>query len=176
MLVTQCSFITFVANDNFQVNSTTTSTYEYKINDEDKNRQGNYGMKFAWPCKPRCKIVKDFQQLSSKYASGVRGIKLNMKNAQPVYVPYDGQVFYKGIINGVNIISIKHNAQIRSTFSCVKSSHSKNDLVHKGEVLGEVDYSNCDPQLLHFGVIKDKDTYLDPKKFLRSKIVLLPIL
>lgn len=147
----------------------TNIAYSNSINTND------FDMKFSWPCKPKCEIVKDFDSnLPSKYSAGNRGIDLKVQEGDFIYAPYDGKVFFVGKVNSKNIVSIKHENNIRTTYVGLKTNLSENDLVKKNETIGIVSFENMDPKFLHFGVILNKDTYLDPKIFLYEKIHLLP--
>ena len=151
------------------------STY-YSFLKIANSSETNFGMHFNWPCINHCKIVDDFDKNLPKYSAGNRGIDLSMKDGENVYCPYDGEIFYSGKIDGKNIISIKHINNIRTTYVGATSLYKKGDKVLKGEIIGSINFSNMKMKALHFGVILNKDTYLDTKIFLFQKIILLPII
>ncbi len=145
------------------------NTYPYII------KNTHYKMHFDWPCKPKCKILKDYDDNLPKYSAGNRGLDLEVAEGEKIYAPFDGVVFYRGKIDGKNILSIKHINDIRTTYVGLESSLKIGTTIAKGKVIGVTNYDNMKEKSLQFGVISGKDEYLNPKNFLYEKIVLLPI-
>ncbi len=114
------------------------------------------------------RLVRQFQQPSSDYSAGHRGVDYAVDYEQPVFAPADGFVIYSGMLVDRPLLSLNHANQLISEVEPVCSSLGKGERVQKGKAIGYV----CQPRLtyrghcaaevcLHFSVRKD-GRYISP--------------
>jgi murein DD-endopeptidase MepM/ murein hydrolase activator NlpD len=121
----------------------------------------------AWPL--RGPILRGFEQPSSPYASGHRGIDIGASIGTPVHAAAAGVVHFAGKVAGSLFVSIDHDVGLQTTYSWVSEVDvHKGDHVAKGDVValsGEGHPGSSEPTHLHFGVKKDGE-YVDPLLYL----------
>lgn len=120
--------------------------------------------RFAWPLAAPSSPVRPFDRPPSPYAAGHRGIDLAAAPGQQVLASADGLVVFAGSVAGRGVVSIDHDAGLRTTYEPLRWSVSAGERVHRGQVIGTVvaGHLGCPAQAcLHWGVRRGDD-YLDP--------------
>lgn len=122
---------------------------------------------FAWPL--RGPIVRGYEQPSSPYASGHRGIDIGAPVGTPVKAAASGVVHFAGKVAGSLFVSIDHDGGVQTTYSWVSEVDTKKGAkVQKGDVIalsGTGHPGSTEPTHLHFGVKQDGE-YVDPMLYL----------
>ncbi|WP_197321013.1 M23 family metallopeptidase [Saccharomonospora sp. NB11] len=124
---------------------------------------------FSWPLPVPSAVVRPFDQPSTPYSAGHRGVDLAAVIGQDVVAAADGRVAFAGLVAGRGVVSIDHDAGLRTTYEPVRWSVSAGERVHRGQVVGTVaaEHPGCPERAcLHWGVRRGDD-YLDPLRFVR---------
>lgn len=133
--------------------------------------------RWAWPLLMPEVVVNRFDGPAQRWLPGHRGVDLAGFEGAPVRAVADGVVSFRGVINGVGVISVIHPDGVLSTYQPVVATLSKGQQVRTGTTIGTLaaQGSHCWPLVcLHLGARRDKQ-YLDPMMFLRPWVVsLLP--
>lgn len=114
------------------------------------------------------RLARHFQQPSSDYSAGHRGVDYAVAQEQTVFAAASGQVIYSGRLANRSLISIRHSAGLASELEPVCSDFKAGEQVSKGQPIGyvcnpESGYLNhCQTMLcLHFSVRKNGH-YISP--------------
>ena len=122
---------------------------------------------YEWPVEGT--VIRAFEQPSSPYAAGHRGIDIATPYGTPIGAPAPGTVSFAGKVAGSLFVSVDHAGGIRTTYSWLSGATvAKGDAVETGDVLGYTGsgHAGVTPDHLHFGVRLDGD-YIDPMMLLR---------
>jgi murein DD-endopeptidase MepM/ murein hydrolase activator NlpD len=127
-----------------------------------------------WPADPPRAIVRPFIAPATPYAAGHRGIDISTSTSV-VYAPADGIVHFAGTVVDRPVLSIEHPGGLISSFEPVATLLVPGTVVHRGEVIGELQAGHCSTMCLHFGV-RLNGQYVSPLKYLGGipRSVLLP--
>lgn len=112
-------------------------------------------------------LVQDFRQPNSDWSAGHRGVDYLVVDSQTVYADHAGVVSFAGTVVNRQVVSIRHDNGMVSTFEPVCPARSKGDVVATGEQLGVACFgtgyvSHCLPKLcLHFS-LRTQNGYLSP--------------
>ncbi|MDQ3382226.1 MAG: M23 family metallopeptidase [Actinomycetota bacterium] len=135
--------------------------------------------RWVWPLDGRPAVVHPFDPPEERWLPGHRGVDLAGAVGEPVQAVDTGTVSYSGVIDGVGIVTVKHEGGLRSTYQPVDHRAAKGTPVAQGEQIGVLDGSGGHCLLrtcLHLGAISGLDTYLDPLLFLQEwQLSLLPL-
>ncbi|WIK65306.1 M23 family metallopeptidase [Gleimia hominis] len=118
-------------------------------------------------------VGRRFDPPAKRWLPGHRGVDLCPPLGTAVRAPRAGRVVYAADLAGRPVISIEHEDGLHSTLEPVEATVSKGQTVEQGTVVGTL-VSGHDNDCLHFGVRKDKDTYLDPLLLINPRAVLKP--
>ena len=133
--------------------------------------------RWEWPLPGREVLVRPFERPARRWLAGHRGVDLRGRPDGPVRSVADGQVRFSGVVAGVQVVSVRHNDGVVSTYQPVQSHVSRGEAVTQGQGLGSLDAqgSHCAPSAcLHLGARRAGE-YLDPMVLLRSwEVSLLP--
>ncbi len=132
-----------------------------------------------WPLVPPPVVVRPFLAPAQPWLSGHRGVDLLAPGSGvQVRSPADGQVRFRGLVAGVEVLVVEHAGGLRSTFEPVSSTLAVGTRVGRGEAIGVVvdTPGHCPPRTcLHWGVLRGA-VYLDPLSLVRrSPVRLLPL-
>jgi murein DD-endopeptidase MepM/ murein hydrolase activator NlpD len=123
----------------------------------------------AWPL--RGPIMRGYEQPSSPYAAGHRGIDIGAAYGTPVRAAADGVVHFAGKVAGSLFVSIDHAHGLQTTYSWVSEvDTNKGAHVQAGDAIAMSGYGHpgsTEPTHLHFGV-KDDGDYVDPMLYLSA--------
>ncbi|MBK7721598.1 MAG: M23 family metallopeptidase [Austwickia sp.] len=133
---------------------------------------------WAWPLRPRPAVVHPFDPPAQRWLAGHRGVDLSAQPGQAVFAPADATVAFAGSVAGRPVLSLAHEAGLRSTYEPVVAVLTPGSTVLAGDLIGYLSPvpGHCAPAgCLHWGVLRGR-TYLDPLRLLaRQSAVLLPI-
>lgn len=116
-------------------------------------------------------VINGFEQPSSKYSAGHRGLDIYLPPQQPLVSPTAATVSFTGRVVNRNVLSLKHDDYTIS-FEPVCSELSAGDIVSQGEIIGflcdgQESYQPHCEQCYHLSVRKNGE-YLDPLVALNS--------
>lgn len=121
-----------------------------------------------------CKVLRGFQLGAEKWNAGHRGVDLSGAKGQIIYAPADGEIIYAGMLATRNVVSIRHDGDLRSTFEPINPLVKVGDKVKQGEIVGLLIDGHCENETcLHWGLKIGAQEYLNPLDFLRHKKVRL---
>ena len=89
-----------------------------------------------------------------------------------------GTVMFAGSIAGRGVVSVQHEDGLRTTYEPVTPLVPAGDVVPAGAVLGllSTPHPGCATACLHWGVRRDRTTYLDPLMLVQpARVRLLPV-
>jgi murein DD-endopeptidase MepM/ murein hydrolase activator NlpD len=134
---------------------------------------GAPGVPWLWPVDGGHAIVRPYLAPTSDYGAGHRGI--DIASTDVLRAPADGIVHYSGTVVNRGVLSIDHGDGVISSYEPVTSALHTGDLVHRGEVIGEIQPGHCAELCLHLGV-RLNGAYVSPLNYLGGvpRAVLLP--
>ncbi len=137
------------------------------------------GSRFGWPLVARPAVVTPFRPPAHPYGPGHRGVDLAGLPGQPVLAAGAGTVVFAGPLAGRGVVSVQHDGGLRTTYEPLVPLVAVGAVVRGGDVLGRLGSGHAGCPLaacLHWGVIRDRDEYLDPVVLLRpAHVRLLPV-
>ena len=132
----------------------------------------------VWPLTPRPVVVSRFAPPEQRFGRGHRGVDLLGRPGQPVRAAVPGTVSFAGVVAGRPVVVVRHG-RTRTTYQPVAAEVDRGQPVQAGQRLGLLlaAGSHCAPRAcLHWGLIEDAETYLDPLSLLGAGPVrLLPL-
>jgi hypothetical protein len=114
-------------------------------------------------------VVRPFEQPSSVYGPGHRGVDFAAAPATPVRAVNDGIVTFAGSVAGTLHVTLAHGAGLRTSYSFLQSvAVREGQTVARGDVVGTSGGADADhdARVLHFGV-RVGDRYVDPMLLFR---------
>lgn len=137
------------------------------------------GAGYAWPMLPAPAVVTPFRAPSHPYGPGHRGVDLGGTPGGPVLAARAGTVVFAGPVGGRDLVSVRHDDGLRTTYEPVLPVVETSAVIRAGEVIGllQPGHAGCAAQAcLHWGVRRDRNEYLDPLVLLRPpRVRLLPV-
>jgi murein DD-endopeptidase MepM/ murein hydrolase activator NlpD len=129
---------------------------------------------WRWPTDLPRVIVRPYIAPATPYAAGHRGIDVEASSTV-VFAPADGIVHFSGLVVDRSVLSISHVGGLLSSYEPVDSPLVAGDIVHRGDVIGQLQPGHCSTPCLHFGVRLDGE-YVSPLNYLGGipRSVLLP--
>ena len=131
----------------------------------------------AWQRPVDGAVVRPFEQPSSVYGAGHRGVDFAAAPGTPVRAANDGVVSFAGTVAGTLHVTITHNGNLRTSSSFLQSiAVREGQTVVRGDVIGTTGGvgPDHDGDVLHFG-LRVGDRYVDPMVLFRpvdlSKLV-----
>jgi murein DD-endopeptidase MepM/ murein hydrolase activator NlpD len=121
---------------------------------------------YAWPV--RGSVIRPFEEPSSPYGSGHRGIDIAAAFGTDMVAAQDGVVSFAGWVAGALFISIDHADGVRTTYSWLSAvSVKKGEVVGRGQMIGSTGHGHPEVSIphLHFGA-RIGTTYVDPMTLL----------
>jgi murein DD-endopeptidase MepM/ murein hydrolase activator NlpD len=117
---------------------------------------------YAWPVSGP--VIRPFEQPSSPYGSGHRGIDIGAPFGTSIGAAQEGIVAFAGWVAGAMFISIDHQDGVRTTYSFLSAILvRKGQRVSRGQAIGATGHGH--PEIatphLHFGA-RIGTTYIDP--------------
>jgi len=118
--------------------------------------------------------VRAFDGGTSRYSAGHRGVDLRVAVSEPVRASAPGRVHFAGVVAGRPSVSVDHGG-VRTTYTPVRATVSRGEVVAAGDVVGVVVGGHCDGlPCLHWGLTDGID-HFDPLAYLEQRRVrLLP--
>lgn len=135
------------------------------------------GARYAWPLLPRPAVLTAFGAPTNPYAAGHRGVDLAGVVGQPVLAARAGTVVFAGAVAGRGVVAVDHDDGLRTTYEPLTPLVVGGQVVPAGAVLGLLvaGHPGCAQVCLHWGVRRDRLTYLDPLVLLAPwRVRLLP--
>lgn len=127
--------------------------------------------RFRWPLTPAPEVIRGFAPPSDPYGPGHRGVDLGATPGQQVHAAQAGVVVFAGDLAGRGVISIQHDAGLRTTYEPVQATVTRGQQVFQGQSIGTVvaGHPECAAlACLHWGVRRDRDEYLNPLMLVRT--------
>ncbi len=141
--------------------------------------------RWQWPLEPVPAVVRRFQPSPTPWGAGHRGVDLAARTGEPVRAAGAGVVSFSGVIAGRGVVTVQHDAGLRTTYEPVEGRVPAGTAVLAGTQIGVVAATpgHCAPAVcLHWGLLSGTgrgSVYLDPLTLLGvdlSPPVLLPVL
>lgn len=135
------------------------------------------GAGYAWPLSPAPAVLQPFGAPTNPYGPGRRGVDLGGVAGQPVLAARAGTVVFAGVVAGQGVVALDHDDGLRTTYEPLTPTVTAGQVVAAGAVLGLLGAGRrgCTRVCLHWGVRRDRLTYLDPLVLLRPwRVRLLP--
>ena len=109
-------------------------------------------------------VLHRFEQPTTPYAAGHRGVDLAATSGQLVLAARGGRVQFAGPVAGRGVVVIAHADGIRTEYEPVAPTVRAGDAVDTGQVIGRIlgTHDMCQPGVcLHWGARRG-DIYIDP--------------
>jgi len=136
------------------------------------------GAVYGWPLRPPPTVVTPFGAPDDPYGPGHRGVDLAGSPGQQVLAARSGTVSFAGTVAGHGVVAVDHDDGLRTTYEPLDPAVTAGQHVDGGAVLGllQPGHPGCSGTCLHWGVRRDRLTYLDPLVLLGPPHVrLLPV-
>jgi murein DD-endopeptidase MepM/ murein hydrolase activator NlpD len=133
---------------------------------------------YAWPLASVPAVVAPFREPTHRYGPGHRGVDLAAAPGSSVLAAAAGTVVFAGVLAGRGVVSVQHGDGLRTTYEPVTPSVAAGGFVERGAVLGVLGsgHRGCPGACLHWGLRRDRTTYLDPLVLLAPRrLRLLPV-
>lgn len=136
----------------------------------------NTSVRSGWlaPLVGPLRVGRKFDPPQYRWLPGHRGVDLCAPVGSEVLAPREGVVVYAARLADRNVVSIEHRDGLRSTFEPVAARVSRGQSVTAGQVIGTLEAGH-EGDCLHWGVKRDRDTYLNPLLLLFGPVRLLPL-
>ncbi|MFD6859500.1 M23 family metallopeptidase [Rhodococcus sp. NPDC060090] len=131
---------------------------------------------FVWPLEPRPTVARSFDPPEHNWLPGHRGADLTSYPGQTVLSSGDGIVVFAGTVAGKPVVSVDHSGGLRTTYEPVTATVVSGRRVSAGDPLGTVEagHEGCPVDAcLHWGLRRDRDTYLDPLPLVERAVIRL---
>jgi murein DD-endopeptidase MepM/ murein hydrolase activator NlpD len=132
---------------------------------------------WRWPLAGRPAVVRRFDPPASPYGPGHRGVDLAAVPGARVLAAGRGVVVWAGVLAGRGVVSVRHQAGLRTTYEPLTPTVRAGQVVPAGDSLGllAAGHLGClRAACLHWGLLRGT-TYLDPLAlFGRRQVRLLP--
>ena len=119
-----------------------------------------------------------FREPTHRFGPGHRGVDLAAEAGAAVLASAAGTVVFAGALAGRGVVSVQHPDGLRTTYEPVAAVVTRGTSVAAGTVLGSVvaGHRACRAACLHWGVRRERGSYLDPLLLLMPRHVrLLPV-
>jgi hypothetical protein len=137
------------------------------------------GAGYAWPLGPPVPaVVRPFEEPTHRFGPGHRGVDLAAAADAPVLAAAAGVVVFAGLLAGRGVVSVQHADGLRTTYEPVTPTVAAGATVERGAALGTLTrgHAGCPAACLHWGVRRDRTTYVDPLRLLAPpRVRLLPV-
>ncbi|MGN5239751.1 M23 family metallopeptidase [Rhodococcus sp. SJ-3] len=131
---------------------------------------------FVWPLEPRPKVTRPFDPPALNWLPGHRGVDLASHPGQRVLASGDGIVAFAGTVGGKPVVSIDHPGGLRTTYEPVTATVAAGRRISAGDPLGTVEpgHEGCPTDAcLHWGLRRDRTSYLDPLPLVERPVIRL---
>lgn len=131
---------------------------------------------WVWPVPAPIRVVSPFRAPPTPYASGHRGIDLEVAPRARLVAAESGIVRFAGMVAGRGVVSIDHGGGVVSAIEPIDPSVATGDELAAGAEIGTAARGgHCEGDCVHFGVRVDGE-YVSPFLFLGGlpRAVLLP--
>jgi hypothetical protein len=136
------------------------------------------GGAYSWPLTATPVVARPFQEPTHRFGPGHRGVDLAAAEGVAVHAAADGVVVFAAALAGRGVVSLQHPDGLRTTYEPVTPLVVPGAHVTRGAVLGTLDagHAGCPTACLHWGVRRDRTTYVDPLVLLAPpRVRLLPL-
>lgn len=116
-------------------------------------------------------VLKGFAKPEKNWLPGHRGVDLNATLGDPIFAAGPGTVLYVGTIAGVPVVSIEHEAGLRTTYQPVFATINQGDQVAAGDVIGTLAPTKPGEPGLHWGAKYGADDYINPLSLLPKPVI-----
>ncbi len=118
-------------------------------------------------------VLKGFAKPEKNWLPGHRGVDLNATMGDPIFAAGPGTVLYVGTIAGVPVVSIEHEAGLRTTYQPVFATVNQGDAVAAGDKIGTLAPTKPHEPGLHWGAKYGADDYINPLSLLPKPVIRL---
>lgn len=129
--------------------------------------------KWVAPLPLPLRVGRKFDPPQYRWLPGHRGVDLCAPVGTAVRAPRAGVVVYASKLVDREVISIAHGDGLRSTFEPVAAQVKRGQTVAAGQVVGLLQPGH-QGDCLHWGVKRDRDSYMNPLRLLLGQVRLLP--
>lgn len=131
---------------------------------------------YVWPTGAPADVLRRFDPPAAPWASGHRGVDLEIAAGAPVLAAAEGVVVFAGTVVDRPVVSLEHADGIRTTYEPVRPTVRPGQRVAAGETIGHVEGLHCvvlpPAACLHLGARTGPETYVDPLRLLGADVVI----
>lgn len=118
-------------------------------------------------------VLKGFAKPAKNWLPGHRGVDLKATLGDPIFAAGSGTVLYVGTIAGTPVVSIEHDAGLRTTYQPVFATVTQGDAVAAGDLIGTLAPTKPSEPGLHWGAKYGADDYINPLSLLPKPVIRL---
>lgn len=118
-------------------------------------------------------VLKGFAKPEKNWLPGHRGVDLKATVGDPIFAAGSGTVLYVGTIAGMPVVSIEHEAGLRTTYQPVFATVNQSDMVAAGDLIGTLAPTKPSEPGLHWGAKYGADNYINPLSLLPKPVIRL---
>ena len=131
----------------------------------------------AWPVAEPVSVTRSFDGPAQPWLPGHRGIDVRASPGEQLLAPGDGVISFAGVVAGKQVVSIRCR-KLTLTFEPAVTNLGVGAQVKRGEPFATVGEKSdhCDGSCVHWGVKRDKKSYLNPQDLVSlRRIALKPV-
>ena len=131
----------------------------------------------AWPVAEPVSVTRSFDGPAQPWLPGHRGVDVRASPGEKLLAPGDGVISFAGLVAGKQVVSIRCR-KLTLTFEPAVTDLGVGAQVKQGESFATVgeESDHCDGSCVHWGVRRDKKSYLDPQDLVSPRrIALKPV-
>ena len=131
----------------------------------------------AWPVAEPVSVTRSFDGPAQPWLPGHRGIDVRASPGEQLLAPGDGVISFAGVVAGKQVVSIRCR-KLTLTFEPAVTDLGVGAQVKRGEPFATVGEKSdhCDGSCVHWGVKRDKKSYLNPQDLVSlRRIALKPV-
>jgi len=135
-------------------------------------------VRYSWPLSPMPAVAVPSREPTHRFGPGHRGVDLVAAPGSAVIAAAPGTVVFAGLLAGRGVVSLQHADGLRTTYEPVVPVVVAGTTVGPGTVLGTVSagHGACPTACLHWGVRRERGSYLDPLLLVMpTHVRLLPV-
>lgn len=127
-----------------------------------------------WPVAEPVSVTSPFDEPAQPWLQGHRGIDVRASSGEQLLAPGDGVISFAGLVAGKQVVSIRCR-KLTLTFEPAITDLGVGAQVKRGATFATVGEKSdhCDGSCVHWGVRRDKSSYLDPQHLVSPQRIAL---